>query len=305
MADFEFEDAVRQQMPVRMVLQGPAGSGKTITAFKLMRALIGPTGRFAVIDTEQRAREYAVTVPGGPEGEFEYNFGRIAPTNADPTLLPDMMRSAAKRGYDGVVIDSFTHFWSGQGGALDRIDGTYDKRAGWAAYRPIQAKMMASILTYPGPVIATLRVKAEYVTEANAKGKQVVRRLGTKPDQRDTTEYEFPIIGDIDQDHTLTFSKTTCQELVDRSYNRPGADVADVLLDWAGRGVPPPTTLELRDRVMSVACDSIPKLTLIWDEIAQRELMDAPVETTSGEQTTLRAICNEKGRELRELESRK
>src|ERR1051325_5601793 len=47
-------------------LYGPPRSGKTYTALRIARGMVGPKGRIGVLDTESgRARLYSAKVPGG------------------------------------------------------------------------------------------------------------------------------------------------------------------------------------------------------------------------------------------------
>ena len=47
-------------------LYGPPRSGKTYTALRIARGMVGPTGRIGMLDTESgRARLYSDKVPGG------------------------------------------------------------------------------------------------------------------------------------------------------------------------------------------------------------------------------------------------
>jgi hypothetical protein len=292
-----FTPALREQMHLRMAIQGPSGSGKTFTALTIMRGLCGPGGRFAVIDTEKRAREYAVLNDTDPETDTAFRFGHVAPDVADPEKLPAYLTDAASAGFSGIIVDSFTHYWSGLGGALDRVDKARDKRAGWGDYRPIEAAMMSALLSFPGHAIVTMRVKTEYVTEVNAAGRTVTRKLGLKADQRDSVDYEFSVIGEMDADHTLSITKTTCQDLVDRQINRPGPALAETLAVWLGQGDPPPTAADLRDRALE-QCTTVDEARAVWAEAWRRGLLAEEVQDSTGEHVTLKAILEGRAADL-------
>src|SRR5437773_10553727 len=60
-------------------LFGPPRSGKTYTALRIARGMVGPQGRIAVLDTESgRARLYSDKVPGG------FGGGALTPPYAPP-----------------------------------------------------------------------------------------------------------------------------------------------------------------------------------------------------------------------------
>jgi hypothetical protein len=273
-----FEPAVREQMRLRMALSGVSGSGKTNTAMILAQAL-SPDGRFAVIDTEKRANEYA----------DRFEFGRMAPSQADPELLPGLIAAAADEGYGSLIIDSFTHFWSGAGGALDKVDRVADKRAGWNQYRPIENAMMEAILGFPGHVIVTLRVKTEYAQVEAANGRQRVQRIGMKPDQREGVDYEFSVIGDMDVSHTLTITKTTCAALVDKSIEKPGIELAATLREWLGQGTPAPTVLDFKRQVLDPET-SFDQIREIRADARRRNLLGAFIVDERGLTSTLEAF---------------
>jgi hypothetical protein len=60
--------------------------------------------------------------------------------------------------------------------------------------------------------------------------------VGMAPITRDTTPYEFDVIGVLSDDHTMRIEKTRCPALDGNSYHKPGADVAKVLMDWLSDG---------------------------------------------------------------------
>ncbi len=46
-----FKPASRDEVSVKLALMGVSGSGKTYSALRLARGLVGPSGRIALIDT--------------------------------------------------------------------------------------------------------------------------------------------------------------------------------------------------------------------------------------------------------------
>src|SRR4051794_16392214 len=116
--------AVRQSRMGTLLLTGPSGAGKTWTALTIAQILGTPT---IVFDTEARsALDYADV----------FSFEHVAWTAPyDPAELAANVVAAPARGYDVVIVDSFSHFWSGQGGTLDIADGRF---TGWKEARPVQ-----------------------------------------------------------------------------------------------------------------------------------------------------------------------
>jgi len=87
-------------------------------------------------------------------------------------------------------------------------------------------------------LIVTMRAKTEYVLETNEKGKQVPRKVGLAPVQRDGLEYEFDVVADMDLDNNLIVSKSRCEALSGAVIAKPGKEVADTLKAWLTDGAP-------------------------------------------------------------------
>jgi hypothetical protein len=235
--DFTFAPATREQVKARVALQGPAGSGKTKSALLLAETLAAG-GTIGLIDTERgSARRYA-PVPGRPD-LGGHHFLHLPMDSYDPRDLQKAVQSAAAAGVDCLIVDSWSHFYAGKGGLLELVDGFGKKSGsagtfgGWKEATPIEQETLDTLLRFPGHLICTLRTKNDYSLDG---GK--VTHHGVKVIQREGTEYEFDIIGSM-VDGTVTFTKTRCPALTGAVYRHPGADVAEVILEWLGEGVGP------------------------------------------------------------------
>jgi hypothetical protein len=79
--------------------------------------------------------------------------------------------------------------------------------AAWREVTPDHNALVEALLSSRCHIIVTMRVKTEYVLETNDRGKQVPRKVGLAPVQRDGVEYEFTVVMDIDIDHKAAASK--------------------------------------------------------------------------------------------------
>jgi AAA domain-containing protein len=273
--DDPFTLATREAVKARIALTGPPGSGKTFTALTLATGL---SGRVAVIDTERgRAKEYAGT----------FSFHHFAPVRFDPRELVRLLAVAGQHGYGAIVIDSLSHYWMGKGGALEFVDERKGfAGGGWKDFRPIENSLLDAILSYPGHVIVTMRVKTAYVVETGPKGKQVPRKIGQRPEQREGIEYEFSLVGEMDHEHSMTVTKSTCPALSDAVIERPGTGVAESLLAWIDSGVPLPDAKELRDQAIDPATTHA-ELGELFKEVRRRGLSGASVVDDHGDDVTL------------------
>jgi hypothetical protein len=201
-----FEKAVVTGSFARIGLMGPAGSGKTFGGLQILTEL--GCKKIACIDSERgRAKKYS--------GKFTFDVDDKM-TDYDPRKYIEKINDAAKAGYDGLLLDSLSHVWAGTGGFLDKVDkmGGSSFSNGWKAMKPVQAQLVQAIVTYPGHVVATMRVKTEYVVEINENGKAAPKKVGTKPVQADDMEYEFDYVLMLGHNGQVNvFKQAGCPEL--------------------------------------------------------------------------------------------
>lgn len=239
-----FTQATRTSTKARIALCGPSGSGKTWTALTLAHAL---GERIAVIDTERgSASKYA--------GVNGWEFQTVAPGSFAPDALTGLLAEAGQEGFDVLVLDSWSHYWMGVDGMLEQVDRRArngNNFSGWKEVRPDERRMIDALISYPGHVIATLRVKTEYVIEENDRGKKVPRKIGLKPEQREGIEYEFDLVGDMDHDNNLTVSKSRIPALTRAVIHHPDGDLGKTIRSWLEDGESVPDARELREQAMA------------------------------------------------------
>jgi hypothetical protein len=80
----------------------------------------------------------------------------------------------------------------------------------------------------------------DYVQEKDDRGKTVIRKVGMAPVQRDGLEYEFDIVGDMNQDHDLVVTKSRCEALSDAVINRPDEALGRKIRAWLSDGAAAP-----------------------------------------------------------------
>lgn len=223
----QFHKAVKGTGKLRLALIGPSGSGKTYTGLTIGCAL---GQRVAVIDTERgSASKYADL----------FSFDTLELTEFQPRRYVEAIRAAAEAGFDVLVIDSLSHAWSGKGGALEMVDtvaarsNSKNTFAAWREVTPQHNEMVDAIIQAPMHIIATMRVKTEYVMEKDERtGKTAPRKVGLAPVQRDHMEYEFDVVGDLDIENTLVITKTRCPALAGQVIRKPDQRLAQTLAAW-------------------------------------------------------------------------
>lgn len=253
---FQFTKAVKAQRKLRMALMGPSGSGKTYTALTLAQEL-AQGGKIALLDTERgSASLYSDLV----------SFDTCALDSYRPESYIEAIKAASEAGHSVLIIDSLSHAWNGEGGVLDRVNAqTGNKFAdGWGKVgTPLQNQLMKAVLEAPMHVIATMRVKTEYVVEINEKGKSAPWRVGLAAVQRDGVEYEFDIIGLMDLENRMVIEKTRMASLVGEVVVKPDAKLAKKIMAWLSDGVPAPEPSASSDRTTPVQAEIQEVLSLL------------------------------------------
>ena len=224
-----FKKAEKKQVKFKVAITGPSGSGKTYSSLCLAQ---GMGGKVAVIDTENgSASLYA--------DKFEFDVLEIAPPYTIEKYI-ESIRAAVNAKYDVLIIDSLTHAWAGEGGLLEQKE-QLDSRSksnsytNWGAITKKHEAFKAAILHAPIHVIATMRSKQDYVIE-NVNGKNVPRKVGMAPVQRDGMEYEFTTVFDAAMDHTVVAAKDRTDLFRGRIFTIT-PETGKQIIEWAQRGI--------------------------------------------------------------------
>ncbi|HEX2530115.1 MAG TPA: ATP-binding protein [Burkholderiaceae bacterium] len=279
-AKFEIRPAAKERAKLRLGIAGPAGSGKSYTGLLIASAL---GGRVGVIDTEHRsAHLYADLIPGG------FDVIELAPPFS-PDNYVAAIHAFEMAGVDTILIDSLSHAWAGEGGALDMQGKIADKTGNtWAAWRsvtPRHTALIEAMLQSPCHVIATMRSKMDYVQESEG-GKGKVRKVGLAPVMRDGIEYEFTLFMEMDQSHNGFVGKDRTQLFDNQVIEKPGVEMGLRLLDWLNSGVEPKIAPVLREQQFIAFSESI----------SQAQSMDELKEAYQSAATVCDALHDEKAK---------
>lgn len=224
-----FKKAERKQARLRLALAGPSGSGKTYSALQMATGL---GGKIAVIDTEHGSASLYADV-----AEFDV-LELHAPYS--PERYIEAITAAERDGYSVLIIDSYSHEWTGPGGCLeinDQIAKAKYKGNTWSAWNettPRHRALTDKILTSPLHIICTMRSKTETV---QGEGKKVVK-LGMKSEQRDGTDYEFTVVLDLVHDGNMAVASKDRTKL----FTQPELitpETGERLLEWLNGGANP------------------------------------------------------------------
>lgn len=258
-----FKKAVKYDAKGRIALIGPAGAGKSMTMLKFSRALAGPAGRIAALDTEHGSlSKYA----------DQFDFDVIEPETFSPESFTDALSAAEQGGYAVFCCDSLSHFWMGKGGALEFVDMAAkrhkDQMGGWKDFRPHERAMVDRMLASPCHIIVTMRTKTDYQEVTGSDGKKKRVKIGLAPVQREGFEYEFDLVGYMDDENTLIVDKTRCPQYSQQAYTKPGEKEFKPFVEWlagAAREPPPPVPEDCFIALADAAKLGGKALTEVWE----------------------------------------
>jgi len=233
---FQAKKATKTQLKARLALDGPSGSGKTFTSLVAATVLAGETGRIVVIDTERgSASLYA--------DKFNFDVVELPVDHRgfSPEVYVAAIKAMEEQGYDVIVVDSLSHAWEGQGGALELVDQAAARSKGnsyvaWRHVTPLHNKLVDTMLQSSCHIIVTMRSKMDYVQEKDGRGNTQIKKVGMAPIQRAGMEYEFTMVLDIDVDHKAIVSKTRCDTMADMVVTKPDNKFFEIFVNWLNDG---------------------------------------------------------------------
>lgn len=291
----QLQKAKRTLAKVKLAIGGPSGSGKTMSSLLLAFGLVKAAhpnwtdaecwDKICIIDTENGSASLYVDKPVGAYRTGEYYTIPMEPPY-DFEKYENSIRAAENAGMEVVIIDSLTHVWIGEGGALD-MQAKAAQRSGnsYVAWRDITPKfnhLMDMILQSPCHIISNMRAKTDYVQEKNANGKTVVKNVGMGLQMRDGAEFEFSTVFMLDQDHVANVTKDRTG-LFDGKYFTITPETGKAIYTWLASGVPeipaapapvpqkaeqpvdPPVTVDMVDAVVRKACETRDKASVFAD----------------------------------------
>lgn len=258
-----FTKAERKKSKLRMALIGASGSGKTYTALQIAQGLVGETGKVALIDTERGSASLYADMCSFDVCELE---------TFEVKSYVRAIREAESASYDCIIIDSLSHAWNGVGGVLDVVNAASERYkgntySGWKEGTPLQNELIDTLLSCKMHVIVTMRSKTEYALEM-VNGKNVPRKIGLAPIQRDGVEYEFTIMGYMDDSNTLRIEKTRLAELSQSIIHKPDIQFGKKLRTWLEQGVEVPIQTSRNADIIEKA------------QVAIVESTNAPIQTS-------------------------
>lgn len=259
----KLQKATRKKVKLRLNLSAPSGAGKTYSALKLAKGLVGEWSKIAVIDTEN-----------GSASLYEH-LGDFNTIDLQPPFSPERYIQAIDMcltaGMECIIIDSSSHEWSGPGGCLEINENLANAKyrgntwSAWNETTPRHDAFVSKVLHAPVHIITCTRSKMETVMTDDKK----VKKVGMKDIQREGWEYELTVSLNIDRDtHKAIASKDRTELFDNKEPFLITEKTGELIRDWCEKGVD--TEQELLDAVAKLAnCNSVDELKMLKDALSE------------------------------------
>jgi hypothetical protein len=257
----QLKKATRKQVKLRLNISAPSGAGKTYSALRMAKGLVGDWEKIAVIDTENGS------------ASLYSNLGAFSVVDLAPPFTPEKYTEAlnlcVEAGIECIIIDSSSHEWTTlleQNEVLAHASFRGNTWSAWSKTTPRHDKFVNSVLHCKAHVITCTRSKTETVQEG---GK--VKKVGMKDLQRDGWEYELTISLNIDRDtHLATPSKDRTNLFEGTQPFLITEKTGELIKDWCESGI---SELQTGLNEMEIVAD-MDSLKLIWTKY--KSLQTAP-----------------------------
>lgn len=224
---FTIRKAERSNAKLRIGLAGPSGSGKTYSALLLAHGLAS-WEEIAIIDTENGSADLYSDLGAYNVLTLEKPF--------HPERYVEAINAAISAGMKVIIVDSITHEWSGEGGALQLQEQLGGRFQDWAKVTPLHNKFVRTIIDSPVHMITTVRSKTDYAMSQDG-GKSKVQKVGLKPETREGFEYEMTLSFDLNINNMADVSKDRTGLFKGKAPFVITEDTGKALLEWTASGI--------------------------------------------------------------------
>ena len=305
----QFKKAQRAQVAIKIGIGGPSGSGKTMSSLLLAYGLVSAEhpewsedqcwDSICLIDTENGSGSLYVGENVGDTHIGSYNTIDMAPPYTATSFM-DAIHMAENHSMRVIIIDSLTHAWTGEGGALDK-QGKAAVRTGnsytaWREVTPEHNRLVDTMLQSKCHIIADMRAKMDYEQIKGANGKSQVKAVGMGVQMRDGIEYEFTTFFMLDYEHTANATKDRTH-LFDGAYFTITPKTGRAFYQWLTSGsaaAAPVETAPVPEPHKAQAPAPAP-------EPEEKEPLDLPHATMEQLDEAIRAACAGKSAEEKKL----
>lgn len=219
------QTASRKKAKIKMGLQGPSGSGKSLGSLLVSYGICGDWSKIAVVDTENHSADlyahlgtYNVLALNGPY---------------TPEKYIQAIELCEKAGMEVIIIDSVTHEWENLLEYHSSLQG--NSFTNWNKITPRHNYFVQKILQSPCHIISTVRTKQDYVLQEK-NGKMIPEKVGLKSVQRDGLDYEMTLVFEIDMKNHATASKDRTGLFFGKPEHKLSVETGKLIKDWCNSG---------------------------------------------------------------------
>lgn len=237
--------AKRQKLIAAVEIAGPSGAGKTLGALLMAYGMMKEKypehpdvwEKIGLIDTEhERSLVYEDMEHQGVRiGQF---WHQPLENDFSVSKYDQCVKMLKAAGCEVIIIDSISHAWEGDNGLLDLQQSKGGNYQAWRDVNPQYNNFIKLVTgeTHQVHTISTVRQKQDYQVETSETGKLKITKLGLKHVQRDSLEYEFQVVFNVDMDHKATVSKDN-SGMFDGKQATISPEHGKRLIQWLDTGV--------------------------------------------------------------------
>lgn len=251
----KIELAKREQAKIKIGLQGPSGSGKSLSALLLAKGLTNDWSKVVVIDTENKSSSLYSHL-----GDF--NILDLKPPYS-PERYIEAINLCVRHDMKVIIIDSISMEWEYILDAHSQLTG--NSYTNWARFTPRHQKFIQAILHADTHIICTLRSKQDYVLTENDKGKMAPEKVGMKAIQRDGTDYELTLMFELDIKHNAVATKDRTGLFAGKHPFQITEDTGREILNWCQTG-----EIAVRDYdTLIKSCNNLQELLSLFESVSK------------------------------------
>lgn len=268
--EFTVTQARRKGIKALVLLFGHSGSGKTYSALRLARGLVGENGTIGMLDTEHnRGLHYA--------NEFDYVHAMMSPPFT-PARYLKALEEFERQGVDCMIVDSMSHVQEGEGGLIDMAAEEERKAGGkvgmgsqWAKPKAEWKRVRNRFLQSRMDIIFCARAKNPLEAESPGSRKLIAGDL--VPIMPKNFEYEVTVSLGIEVDtHALIPVKLPTQLAgafpEDEYISESSGEMMRQWLD--GEQIVDRAFEALKDVGREQAAKGVPALKAWWESLAPK-----------------------------------
>jgi hypothetical protein len=246
------QPASRKKAKIKLGLQGPSGSGKSMGALLTAYGICGDWSKIAVVDTENHSADLYAHIGS-------YNVLSLS-APFTPEKYVQALEVCEKAGMEVIILDSVTHEWENLIDYHSSLQG--NSFTNWAKVTPRHNDFVQKILQTNCHVICTVRTKQDYVlTEKN--GKMVPEKVGLKSVQRENLEYEFTLVFDLDMKNHATASKDRTGLFFGKPEQKLSVEIGKLIREWCNTSTITSVD-ELSNRITE--CNTVQELIKLYHQ---------------------------------------